>query len=487
MAKLLLVDEHFDDGVRAQYFAPSQEYAEKAATEQAKISLAAIEDPTSVLDLRDWMCSQWSKCSSCTQPLTKADIRMFMDGLRALGAEHRAAWALQKIASLLASSLLHDAEVIQAYACSAAEELPRAPALPLRKAAEELSKTFKLRPMSMGQLQNLARELGITAPETVRLVLDVVRDPEAWYKRYANADVEQNLEAPTEFWGGICLPKELFFSKGSGSVVGGSSSNTSNMPPWYELHLIMDDGTIMGMSGKGAAVPAACAKLGARVVAACSVPMSTFVVAILTHENSQESRQRKIVLWDALDNQSFAVLHESLETWDALDVQLNGEGDMLVQVCKRGAEGRAAAAPRTLCLRMRGRDVSTVHHAPMDVVRSERILAQRLENGKVNHMDHGNVVSWKVQCAGKGNAGLTEVWYGGVFMGSLPQEAVACWGNPSRVYAWTKSREVWVGVPSAADSEPLHTMTFQMEPGMALQGKWDPTKRVVGAIHVTEA
>jgi hypothetical protein len=471
---LTLIDEHFDKGLRSKYFTPPPEYASQVATERAKESLDAVEDSTSVLDLRDWMCSQWTH-SNRMQPPTKSDIRTFMEGLRAQAAEHRAEWALQQIMPIIASALLQDADFLQSYACRAAEELLRAPALHLRKAAEELSKVVKMRPLSVHQIESLALELGITASETVRLILDVMKNPESWYTLYVNLDVRaQHEKRKVEFWGGICLPPNLLFS--ADKALAATTPSSFNTPPRDELHLIMNDGSISGMSGKAATVPAACTKLGATVVAACSVPMSTFVVAILHVVSRDQPHERKIVLWDAHDNQSFAVLHESSESWDALDVQLNGEGDMLVQVCKRGPHGRAAAAPRTLCLRMRGRDVSTVHHAPMDVARSERILAQRLENGKINHMDHGNVVTWKVQSA----EGLTELWYGGVHLGTLPEETLTCWGNPFCVYAWTAEGGIWVG--TRPDSREPHCMTF------VEKSRMDPTeKAVVGALHLTEA
>ena len=487
---LTLIDEHFDDGLRAAYFSPHEEYAIQVAKDKAKTSLEAVEDSTSVLDLRDWMCSQWSQCSIRSQPPTKSDVRMFMDGLRAQAAEHRAEWALQQVVPLMASSLLQDTEFMHLYACRAAEELPRAPELHLRKAAEELSKALKMRPLSLLQLQSFARELGIPDAQAVRLVLDVVKTPESWYTLYVNADRKgtdgisaarhEKREKRQSFWGGICLPKDLVCSAASVEKSLDSAAPSSfNTPALSELHLILEDGTITGMSGRAAMAPAACTKLGATVVAACSVPMSSFVVAILSTAATRSDKLRTIVLWDAHDNQSFAVLHESLEAWDALDVQLNGEGDMLVQVCTRGTQGRAIMAPRTLCLRMRGRDVSTVHHAPMDVARSERILAQRLENGKINHMDHGNIVTWKVNPFDVSDGhGLTEMWYGDVRVGSLSQETVTCWGNPFRVYAWSATGQVWVG--TRLNREP---MTFVEETSPLHKAN----ANVVCATHLTEA
>jgi hypothetical protein len=320
-------------------------------------------------------------------------------------------------------------------------------------------------------------------------VLDVVKTPESWYTLYVNADRKgtdgistarhEKREKQKIFWGGISLPKDLFCSAASAEKsLDAAAPSSFNTPALSELHLVFDDGTITGMSGRAATAPAACTKLGATVVAACSVPMSSFVVAILAVVATQSDKHRKIVLWDAHDNQSFAVLHESSEAWDALDVQLNGEGDMLVQVCTRGAQGRAVMAPRTLCLRMRGRDVSTVHHAPMDVARSERILAQRLENGKINHMDHGNIVTWKVNPSDATDGhGLTEIWYGDVRLGALSQETVTCWGNPFRVYAWSATGQVWVG--TRLNREP---MTFVEEPSWLQKA----SANVVCAIHLTE-
>jgi hypothetical protein len=211
------------------------------------------------------------------------------------------------------------------------------------------------------------------------------------------------------------------------------------------MGLIMRDGTIVFLGAneeEQILPPPRVVREYSSVVAACSIPMASSIVAILSADRT--NRKRALVLWNAKDTESYAILHEYTndETpMDTVDVQRTDDGDLLVQTCLRGADGTAACEIKSYCVRMVRGDLSTLHHVGYDTVRMGILLANRQVQGKVNHWDHTNLMT--VECRPL-TTETSRVYYGGSSHPlTIPTlSPIACWGNPYKLFVWDITGDV---------------------------------------------
>jgi hypothetical protein len=210
------------------------------------------------------------------------------------------------------------------------------------------------------------------------------------------------------------------------------------LPDLADLVLIQSDGSLVGTE-KRFPPARACTELG-DVVAAASVPLSSLIVAAVQKRSAPAAH---LVLWSALDPHSYAILNEHADTCpDVVDAQLTREGDVFVRTGVRQADGTCADT-LSYCVRMTGTDVSTLRH--VDVQEDmEELLAERMVQGRINHMDHGNVLA--LERAFEDTAFHTRVSYGPQTERlPVPTFPVAVFGNPYLMYIWLASGSIAKG------------------------------------------
>lgn len=377
----------------------------------------ARHDSTAVLNLRDWICERVA-LSRRKAPLSPAEIRSCMDGLRAAAPAERAALALKYACEKAGDCPEADAEVdallIQRWLSNPCTRTSMAPPALLDFVAQH---SLRVRATTEETIQSLSKAAQVSTLDTLRLVLDAkTKLPCDLVSLYAE------LDSAGPWIGAVRLssdrPLRALPAPSAGSV----------LPPLDEMALVCQDGYIR--QGPTAIRPSrACHELGF-MVAACDVPLSDSVVAI--HQDAKS--RRHLALWTLADPESYAILDEltvDAEHHDHVDVQLTQDGDLLVQSCRRGEDGAEAAPAATHCVRMVEGDVSSLHHVDLDDAGTELLLQRRKESGIINHMDHGNLLALE-------RLSKNQTWYAGLAV-PLPasiNRPVALWGNPFRVYVW---------------------------------------------------
>jgi hypothetical protein len=456
-----------------QYAAVHESIAERLELIEAAVenshtqSSRSVKDPTSVLELRDWLCARVAQ-SRRKKPLSATEIRSFMEYLRAAPPEERAAVAL-RLACVHASDLPQvqdsvDAELLQRWLIAAPAGMPRDATL-LR---------------SLGALAAASASSAKSSKQDLCMHAQLLRTSQLDALRYVHSRVTLPRE---DFWARYPLDFRGELSAWSGALVHESSLPVPAVLPAApeasleapcaanELALIMEDGTVLLPQKKAIASPRVCKELGA-VIAADAVPLSSCIVAIVLG-----SAGRKLVMWHAFDTASYATAHTFAGDAcdDSVDVQLTEDGDMLVQTAQRGSHGAAQGVISTFCFRMTGTDLSTLQH--VDAARCEDVLWRRRFGGEINHMNHGNVLMLQntvstahgTESAEVGGAEISitsRVHYAHVRLDLAGLAALAVWGNPHAAYVWTRAgmqRVAWKGQEVTRAACAIECVTMMMQ------------------------
>ena len=358
-------------------------------------SLANVPDKSSVLSLRDWVCARIAE-SRRKQPLHPSTIRQLMDTLRNAAGPERAAVALGFAERECHGSPVAESQVVeQLMSTWAAGHVPIAGPI--------LTRALKAMPLS-------AQSLVLFAHEAACGPLD--------FLRMLQRASEGRFAVPSRWVGACRIP--------SSSVI--PSGGLSSLPSASEMFIMQQNGSLQG-AGRSMPPPKACVQLG-NVLAAASVPLSAWIVALL----HKPSGPVLLVLWSALDPQSYAILNDFEEDApDTVDAQLTPDGDVHVRTGTRAEDGSAARL-QSFCVRMSGTDVSTLRHVDVDEEAMALLLLQRGALGAVNHMDHGNVLA--VESAYEEGRFVYRAWYGS-HCAEFPTEPIAVFGNHAQAYAWT--------------------------------------------------
>lgn len=384
------------------------------ATEMAlDASLAKVQDRQSVLSLRDWVCARVSE-SRRRQPLHPADIRKLMETLRNAPGEHRAREALEYVQRECRSLPATEAGAVAALLPAwSAQPAPRTSAC----LAAALDAALPRLPLDSPAVLELSSSLECSALEFLRMLHDAEARSLALPSRWVGASL---VAAPA-------TAADLF-----------AETSESTLPPLEDMYVILRDGRLVGTQ-KTFPSPRVCAQLG-EVVAAASVPLSSFIVAIV--RASCQTRAH-LVLWSAQDLNSYAILNEhDAACPDVVDAQLTREGDVFVRTGQRQPDGTCADV-LSYCVRMTGTDVSTLRHVDVEDD-MEALLAERTAQGRINHMDHGNVMA--VERAFDASGFHTRARYGAL-SARLPVDVspLAVFGNPQHMYVWHPSGSVFAG------------------------------------------